>query len=182
MTVFDLGNAGSGLLPKFGWQPTAPAFEYADKLMYRPADFSTTIDKFSGKLMFIANPLGEGRSFSMLPDPAWVHLAMRIQGLPDAAKADGLLVPTAQEVRTALSFALLLAEEGLPVPLVGPANDGGVAFEWELPQRRSIYCYARAAKVEVAAFDSEREYVDIAAPAVAASRIVGALLPLEQWT
>jgi hypothetical protein len=60
-------------------------------------------------------------------------------------------------------------------PSIGPANDGGVVFEWELGPV-SLYCYARDLVVEVAAFDAEHDIVELQLPPRQAATLTAVLL------
>lgn len=94
---------------------------------------------------------------------------------------DGAPAPDRQSVQNALEFWELAGLFGVDRPAVGPANDGGVVFEWELSAGRSVYCYARPDGVEVAAFDSERDYIDIKLAAFAAASIAAQIMLATSW-
>jgi hypothetical protein len=91
---------------------------------------------------------------------------------------DGSPAPTPASLAVARRFALAI-DRRAPAPSAGPAGDGGVAFEWDLPEKFSIYCYAREDDVEVAAFDDERDYIDIALPPDSATGLVSAVLDAQ---
>ena len=87
---------------------------------------------------------------------------------------EGARPPVPREVGTAAVFwhSLPAAETA---PSIGPANDGGVVFEWELGPV-SLYCYARDLVVEVAAFDAEHDIVELQLPPRQAATLTAVLL------
>ena len=108
-----------------------------------------------------------------------IEVLSKIQGfsaLQDGWDGDSARAPSPASLAVAASFHQGLKAHDLPRPGVGPANDGGVVFEWDLPRGRSIYCYARDAKVEVAAFGDHDDYVDVTLAPQCAADIVSALL------
>lgn len=94
---------------------------------------------------------------------------------------DGAPAPDRQSVLNALEFWELVRLFGVDRPSVGPASDGGVVFEWELSAGRSVYCYARPDGVEIAAFDSGRDYVDIKLAAFAAASVAAQIMLATSW-
>jgi hypothetical protein len=101
-------------------------------------------------------------------------IANRIAALASLAPnwdGNGSPAPSAASIATARQFVDHLG--GLhPDPSIGPAVDEGVVFEWDLDDGFSIYCYARPNGVEVAAFDDERDYIEIMLPARYAAELV----------
>ncbi len=80
-------------------------------------------------------------------------------------------------IPSARAFAEALGH--LPrLPSVGPANDGGVVFEWDFANRVSVYCYAREQDIEITAFNDEKDLVEISGRPEQAAALVRALLSL----
>lgn len=96
---------------------------------------------------------------------------------------EGAPVPGRVSLDAARDFWRVVApaSEG-NAPAVGPANDGGVVFEWEMPGERSLYCYIREHGVQVAAFDGIRDYADLRLPVSSAGIVVTVLLSAPTWS
>lgn len=131
----------------------------------------------SGGVFIVWNDLAANVPVSAVTAPDMVLSRIdRLDALQDGWDGDGAPAPSSASLAVAASFYQALLKYGLPAPLVGPANDGGVVFEWDLSRGRSIYCYARDAKVEVAAFGDHDDYVDVTLAPQCAADIVSALL------
>lgn len=115
-------------------------------------------------------------------ESTWSNLITPLAQLSDGWDGEGAPAPSAAQISTALEFSKSPMWAGVSLPSIGPANDGGIVFEWDLTDGRSVYCYAREDRVEVAAFDATKDYSDVCLPARHASSIAHALVSAEAWT
>jgi hypothetical protein len=109
------------------------------------------------------------------------NLIQRIRSyrtLPENWDGDSSPVPAGEALESAVQLVRALRVSRQPA--VSPANEGGVAFEWDLDHDYSVYAYALTDAVAVHAFDNERDYVDIKLPPRAAAKLISALLSANQ--
>ena len=61
-------------------------------------------------------------------------------------------------------------------PKVGPGEDGEVVLEWDLSSGRSLYCRVLGTVVEMVAFDSAKDILEVSLPPEPAAQVAKVLL------
>lgn len=119
---------------------------------------------------------GEGIQRAFADPSRETTLAIRRLGALHVGWAgDGSVAVSTRTLATALRFNSGLWFWGAR-PKVGPGEAGEVVLEWDLPSGRSLYCRVLGNAVEMVAFDSTNDILDVSLPADAAAQVAKVLL------